>query len=86
MDFKRKWSDYKFRVGITNEHPNHTDNRYFKSCKKCVNENLLKESKVMPCPDCGLFTLQQRLYRMRIYYDTEFYCTDCGETWRRVED
>lgn len=87
MSFKKKWSDYRFREDVTNEHPYHPNSEKFhKTCKICVNKKLLKESEVIPCPDCELYTLHQRLFKDVRCYDTEFYCTDCGEYWRRVRE
>lgn len=86
MCFRKKSSDYKFRQEVTDEHPHNEPKTFYKSCKTCINNELLKQSKVIPCPDCDLYTLKQRLFRFGKFWDLEFYCVDCDEVWRRVNE
>jgi len=61
-------------------HPNHKGRVV--ACKECTNEKFKKETPLLACPNCGLYTI----YPSTTQLDAEFYCSACDVHWGRTEN
>lgn len=71
------------------EHLNHS--KTLKACFECQNKRCFDSNKMLPCPQCGLFTLHLREFvdREDGYYmddEAEIYCSACNLHWGRTRN
>ncbi len=71
----------------TKQHPNHkTVNGRSICCKECANQRLKESNKILPCPNCGLYTLHLSKNKISIELGAEIYCSACLVHWGITEN